>query len=215
MKLKLFVAISFICGFALAFSGCTGNTDSGISDPYSGYENVSFKISEDFQEGLNFLNAVRADPASYSEAVGVDLSGIESRPALTWNEALAKAAARKAQDMADRNYFGHVDPDGYGMNYFIDKAGYELRDSWLSEKSANNFESIAAGTYTDNAKDAIKMLLNDGGASNDSPNAGHRHHLLGMKDFWANCYDIGIGHGYSESSQYKNYWCILVAKHNF
>ena len=57
MKLKLFVAISFICGFALAFSGCTGNTDPGVSDPYSGYENVSFKISDDFQEGLNFLNA--------------------------------------------------------------------------------------------------------------------------------------------------------------
>jgi len=50
-----------------------------------------------------------------------------------------KAAQIKAEDMAKRNYMAHVDPDGYGMNHFINKAGYKLIPAFMKSNSANNF----------------------------------------------------------------------------
>jgi len=159
----------------------------------------------------NYLNQIRKNPAAFSQEMGISLSGIASRQTLNWNSQLAAAAQKKAQDMADRGYFAHVDPDGYGMNHFINQAGYTLPPDFLRSKSDNYFESLSAGTKT--AKETIKNLIYDGGADHSS--AGHRRHLLGIDNFWANCTDIGVGLGYNPNSPYKYYWCVLVAKHNF
>jgi hypothetical protein len=48
--------------------------------------------------------------------------------------------------MAKRNYFAHVDPDGFGMNYYINLGGYSLDTFWLNNPKENNFESINAGS---------------------------------------------------------------------
>ncbi len=167
--------------------------------------------SSELKLAASYLNQIRQNPAAYSNEIGISLAGITARPQLNWNNQLAAAAQKKAQDMADRGYLGHVDPDGYGMNYFINQAGYTLIPDFLRSKSANNFESICGGTKT--AKETIKCLLYDMGANNSS--AGHRIHLLGIDNFWANCTDIGVGMGYNPNSPYKYYWCVLVAKHNF
>ena len=165
--------------------------------------------SNEIENAFMYLNAVRKNPARYSNEIGVNLGGIKPLHELKWNHTLAKVAQAKAQDMVNRNYMGHVDPDGGGMNFKINAAGYKLRSSWLQDYSSNNFESIAAGPAT--GKEAIKLLINDGGASN--ANAGHRRHLLGIDDFWSNCYDIGIG--MAKGGSYGYYWCILIAKHDF
>lgn len=163
-------------------------------------------------EAFEFLNNIRANPASYAQEVGTDhMKSVEARPALAWNETLAQVARDKARDMARRDYFAHVDPDGYGMNYFINKAGYSLAAYRLKKKSENNFESIACGTST-LARQAIIILLYDDGASNAA--AGHRRHLLGIPDGYARCRDVGIGHHYDPGSRYGHYWCILVARHD-
>ena len=151
----------------------------------------------------------RNNPARDSDEVGVDLSHIKPMHELKWNHTLAKVAQAKAEDMAERDYLAHVDPDGCGMNIKINAAGYTLPPDWYDDARENNFESIAGGTKT--GKEAIILLLNDGGADDD--HAGHRRHLLAISDFWANCYDIGIG--MAKGGSYGYYWCVLIAKHNY
>lgn len=168
-----------------------------------------FNSSNEIENALNYLNAVRKNPSLYSKEVGVDLGGVKPMPQLKWNFTLAKAAQAKALDMVERNYFAHVDPDGSGMNYKINAAGYQLRADWLSDYGSNFFESLAAGTAT--GKETIIMLLNDDGASDEK--AGHRRHLLAIDDFYSNCYDIGIG--MAKGGKYGYYWCVLIAKHDF
>jgi len=50
---------------------------------------------------------------------------------------LAKAAQMKANDMAAKGYFAHVDPDGNAPWYWLEKAGYEY--SYAGENLAVNF----------------------------------------------------------------------------
>ena len=158
---------------------------------------------------FEYLNAVRQNPSAYSKEIGVDLSGVSEIHELEWNDILAKVAQERAEDMVSRNYFGHIDPDGYGTNIKINNAGYTLDERWYSDKSMNYFESLAAG-YAE-GKATVIQLINDGGASDSG--AGHRRHLLGMDDFWADCYDIGIGK--AKGGDYGTYWCFLIAKHQF
>lgn len=172
---------------------------------------AQIEIEEYVQNAFNYLNAVRQNPSAYSAKIGVDLGYVEPRPALHWNEALIKAAQAKAEDMANRNYFAHVDPDGNGMNIKIHLAGYELPENWYEPCTENFFESIGCGTFINTGESVINMLIVDKG----TPSLGHRNHLLGIDPFWANCYDIGIGHAQNPNSEYVHYWSILIAKHEY
>lgn len=204
MKRIIYTALIYFFGLALLTSSQKTETSVNAS------QQTTTCVGE-LKAAFDYLNAVRANPAAYSEEIGVDLSGVEARPALVWNETLAKVAKEKADDMAARNYFAHVNPEGYGMNYFINKAGYTLEPSWVEKVSNNFFESLSAGV--EGGKAFIIQLINDGGASNAQ--AGHRRHLLGMDDFWKSCVDIGIGRAYNENSTYRYYTCVIIAKHTF
>jgi hypothetical protein len=99
-------------------------------------------------------------------------------------------------------------PEGYGINFYINKEGYQLRENWLKDPKANFFESCNAGGPT--GRDAIKMLLLDEGV----PSLGHRKHLLGIDDWSATLVDIGIGFAHAgEGKQFKTYTCVIIAKH--
>ena len=127
---------------------------------------------------------------------------------LVWNETLAKAAEAKAMDMAKRNYFSHVSPEGYGMNYFISKEGYSLNPEWLEHHSDNFFESIQAGAPDGEA--AIKDLILDEGV----PELGHRKHLLGMGEWNCTLVDVGIGTVVTAAgSEFRTYTSVIIAKH--
>lgn len=158
---------------------------------------------------FDYLNSIRDKPSAYSDQLGIDLSAVEKRDKLIWSEELAKAAYEKAKDMAERDYFAHIDPDGYGMNYKIDAAGFTLADYLLKSKTANNFESIAAGTNRNTGKIMIQQLIIDNGVSS----LGHRKHLLGMTNFWADAEYCGIGFYKKLGSTYTYYMCVLIAKH--
>jgi len=166
-------------------------------------------MKDEALKAYQYLNEVRHNPSEFSEEIGVDLNYVEALPALAWSNELTQAAEKKALDMATRNYFDHVDPNGYGMNYWIAKAGYKLPDEWLKKKGYNNFESIQAGLTT--GVEAIKNLILDEGTNPP----GHRNHLLGIMPFWANCTDVGIGMAYNPDSEYRYYTCVLVAKHDY
>ncbi len=158
---------------------------------------------------LEYLNRVRQDPAAFSTEIGVNLRNIAPRPQLTWNESLANAAQSKAEDMAARNYFRHVTPEGRGINIMIHEAGYRLVDAFLDRRANNNFESISAGCFGGTAT-IMRLILDEG-----VPGAGHRKHLLGVSDFFANALDVGIGFAVNPDSRYRCYWVVVIAKHDF
>jgi uncharacterized protein YkwD len=123
---------------------------------------------------------------------------------------LAKVAETKAMDMAKRHYFNHVDPDGYGINYYINKAGYKLNADWLKDPKANFFESIGAGSNT--GQEAIERLILD----TNTPSLGHRKHLLGLDEWNASLPDIGIGYVVSNGeAPFSSYICVIIAKHDW
>lgn len=204
MNKYLYFAFIATLFFLTACSDSDNDSESNIEESESKSLN-----SIQSKEAFNYLNAVRNNPGSYSDELGVNLSAVEKRDNLIWNDILAKAAYEKAKDMAERNYFDHVDLDGYGMNYMINEAGFELADYLLSSKTDNSFESIAAGTNRNSGKIMVQQLIIDKGVSS----LGHRKHLLGMTDFWAKSPYCGIGFYKKEGSRYRYYMCVLIARH--
>lgn len=180
------------------------------SDNKDSKKDDSSKTTE-VQKACSLINDIRKNPDAYSSQMGVDLSDVEARPALTWNAALAKVAQDKAEDMANNDYFSHTDLKGYGVNYYIHEAGYDIPADWYADKSDGYFENIAAGNST--AEAMVKQLIYDSGRSHAS--AGHRASLLGISDWCSNCIDIGIGYSYNANSTYKHYWSVIIAKHNY
>ncbi|MCQ2188442.1 MAG: CAP domain-containing protein [Paludibacteraceae bacterium] len=168
-------------------------------------------VNPEAKKAASLINDIRKNPSAYSSQMGVDLSGVAARPALNWNSALAKVAQAKAEDMAKNNYFSHVDLNGYGVNYFMHEAGYDMPEAWYKDKKLNYFENIAAGNAT--AEAMVKQLVYDGGKDNSS--AGHRSSLLGISDWNSSCIDIGIGYAYDANSTYGHYWSVIIAKHNY
>lgn len=124
----------------------------------------------------------------------------QRRPALIYDPILAQVARARAADMAARNYFSHVNPDGIGPNYLVQQAGYVLPDWWGKALTSNYIESIAAGQTTSAATWSSWM-----GSS------GHRTHLLATDAFYADQTRYGVGYFYSATSTYKHYWVVLTA----
>jgi uncharacterized protein YkwD len=159
------------------------------------------------KEAIEYLNKIRKNPAWYSKEIGVDLSTIQARPALQWNDTLARVAQAKAEDMLKRKYFDHTTPEGKGINILIYEAGYGIPKEWTEPASSNYFESIVAGVTT--PKEGIVYLLKDKGEI-DHRKAGHRSHLLGIDKFYANLTDIGIG--WVKGGSLGSYLCVIIAK---
>ncbi len=178
-----------------------------ISIPLSAQRKNIYIDKGQAQEAYRLLNEIRTNPGKYAKELGLkDISKVK-RTKLIWNRTLAKVAEYRARDMADRNYFDHVSPEGLGPNYYMDKAGYPLNVAWLKARSANNFESIAANRPS--AVEGVKALIIGKG----SPGFMHRKHLLGMDEWNGSLVDIGIGFARIPSgAMYKTYLCVIIAK---
>ena len=105
-------------------------------------ESDGFVTNSEAMKAASLINEIRKNPSAYSSQMGVDLSGVAARPALIWNSALAKVAQTKAEDMAKNNYFSHVDLNGYGVNYFMHEAGYDMPEAWYKDKKSSYFYTI-------------------------------------------------------------------------
>lgn len=124
----------------------------------------------------------------------------QGRPELILDPIIEAVARARAADMAARNYFSHVTPDGVAANYLLRRAGYELPAWWGTDPTANYVESIAAG-YS-NPADAWTAWMN-------SPE--HKVHILGQNSFFASETHYGVGYCYDPNSTYKYYWVIITA----
>jgi uncharacterized protein YkwD len=122
-----------------------------------------------------------------------DRSRMHADPILT---AVARA---RAEDMARRRYFSHVNPDGCGPNFLVRSAGYELPSSW-SGRSGNFIESIGAGYAT--AEQAWEGWMRS---------SGHRTHLLASSSFYRDQTNFGIGSYSDPSSPFRRYWVVITA----
>jgi hypothetical protein len=125
----------------------------------------------------------------------------QQRNRLVRNPILARVARQRAQDMGERNYFDHTDPDGLGANTLVTRAAYSLPDFYDHSPAGNNIESIGAGYHTSAAAWAGWMN-----------SAGHRTHLLGLQPFYADQTEYGVGYAYVPGSEYGHYWVVLIAK---
>jgi hypothetical protein len=159
------------------------------------------------QKAFALLNKVRHDPNSYSGRFGFSLKGFSPRADLVWDDSLAAVAMRRAISMAYKGYFGHVDPDGYGINYYINQASYSLTDEQLKHKKESNFDAYEGGAPSGEV--AIKNILIDYDKIGDEG----RNLLLGVGDFNASLTDCGVAyvHG-SGSTKYKSYTVVIIAK---
>lgn len=166
---------------------------------------------DEAKKAFELLTDIRANPQKYYQEYKFPKSTKPSTVVLQWNETLAKVAEEKAYDMAKRNYFSHTSPDKEGINYQINKAGYNIVESWCKPKSQNFFESLYAGTGKDNAEAGLKTLIIDEGISSK----GHRVHLLGLDEWNRSLTDIGIGIVHSSQSKYGTYMCVIIAKHDW
>jgi len=175
------------------------------SIPQPGALTGSCNPAEQEQAAIATLNQMRREPAAAGQALGINLAGVSPRPALSPNAILAKVARERAEDMAARHYFGHVDPDGIGANQKVVQAGYPLPSFYLGNPANNFIESISAGRQSGRA--AIEALIVDRGAATP----GHRIHLLGLNDFYGKHTEIGVGFVCDPRSQYKYYTVVLTA----
>jgi uncharacterized protein YkwD len=165
---------------------------------------------EEAQKAFLLINVMRQNPSAFSQELNVNLDTVQARPALIWNDTLARVAEQRAMDMATRQYFAHVDPDGYGVNYHMNQAGYKLRKSCLKDPKQNTFESIEAGPHGGEA--SVKALIIDKG---HQATVGHRKHLLGMTKWDGSLVDIGVGYVVChEGCKYKTYTSVVIGKHN-
>jgi uncharacterized protein YkwD len=128
---------------------------------------------------------------------------LQQRTVLNCNNLLMREAQKKAIDMIKRGYYGHVDPDGHGMNYTLKIAGYPLPSYYQQNIDANNVEALAAGPDFNLAQNAFQGFLN-------SPK--HRSQILGLSTGWAAQDEYGIGFAISNNSKYTHYWVVIIAK---
>ncbi len=123
-----------------------------------------------------------------------------NKGAMHLDERLVAVARARAMDMAKRDYFDHVNPDGNGPNYLVRAAGYALPATYSTDRKANSIESIGGGYMS--AQECWDELLK-------SP--PHRAHLLAQEPFFKDQTSYGIGHYYDPNSTYWHYWVIITA----
>lgn len=126
----------------------------------------------------------------------------QQRPSLTCHPILARVARERAEDMAQRHYCSHVNPDNLGPNYLVTQAGYVLPSFYSTAPDANNIEAIACGHTT--AEAAWQAWMNS---------SSHRTQLLGLDPFFADQIEYGIGYVYDPAgSPFYHYWVVITAR---
>ncbi len=124
----------------------------------------------------------------------------QKRSQLVWDARLTSAARKRALDMGKRGYFNHVDPDGYGPNWYATQAGYRLPIKWNAFKEANQVESILARRNT--AEGAFDRWMTS---------KKHVSHLLALNPFYQDQTHFGIGHVVVPNSPWLDYWVFMSA----
>ena len=171
-----FLALGLLSLFlaSLAARVPTATAESSIFQIYlpivTATQPVTFTIQPFEQQVVELTNALRQQHGC---------------SALTISPELSAAAHGHSQDMADQNYFSHLDLNGHDVAWRAQQAGYSGTAGW---------ENISAGYAT--AEEVVAKWYNE-----TPPNDGHRRNLL-------NCdlNEVGVGYATNSSSTYTTYW---------
>ena len=182
----------------LLSAGRTASAESPLASPLAGQAVYLPMISAADVAAANLTCDLNDEEAAIFQMMKADPK--QGRDEARCNPILAKVARARAKDMATRQYFDHVDPDGHGPNYLVLAAGYRLPDWYDRSERANNIESIGGGF-----QDAASMWRAWLGSEY------HRIHVLGSISFYADQEEVGVGYYYDENSPYGKYWVVLSA----
>jgi uncharacterized protein YkwD len=160
---------------------------------------------EQEQAAVAHLNWMRQNPAAAGRQLGLNLNNVRPQPPLRVHPILTQVARERAEDLGQRRYFSHVDPEGRGPNIKVFEAGYPLPRHFLRRTNSNFIESLVGGRATGQA--AMDALIIDAGVNPP----GHRIHLLAMSDFFQRHTDIGVGFACVPGSPYRYYMAVLTA----
>jgi uncharacterized protein YkwD len=183
MRLLLITGKAFIGFFLLLFVSCGG----GKVDPNQPVRPQSSASDVGSAREKQMAALVRGHPR-------------QKREALVWDARLAAVARERARSMGTRGYFGHVDPDGFGPNWYVTRAGYRLPLQWTAFDGANQVESILAGHAT--AEAAFQKWMGS---------KQHSAHLLALNPFYQNQTRFGVACVTVPGSVYRDYWVFLSA----
>ncbi|MBK7404219.1 MAG: hypothetical protein IPJ41_06195 [Phycisphaerales bacterium] len=109
---------------------------------------LSFSWSSEEVYLVELVNRARADPQAEALRTGVDLTAdlstdelynLKPSEPLALQEALTLAARQHSQDMSDRNFFDHQNPDGDRAQQRAEKNGY---DGSAGENIAAGYDTI-------------------------------------------------------------------------
>lgn len=122
-------------------------------------------MSDDEQFVIESINRARANPAAEATRLGIDLNdGLQPgtlstspKPPLAPNQILIDVAAAHSQDMIDRDFFDHVNPDGKNPGQRIAAAGYSAW-SWAENIAIHADAAEAHDLLFGSAGHRVNML---------------------------------------------------------
>ena len=123
---------------------------------------------DDEQLVIELINRARANPAAEAVRLGIDLNaGLQPgtistapKPPLAPHQILIDVAAAHSQDMIDRDFFDHVNPDGKNPGARIAAAGYSAR-SWGENIAIHGGAAEAHDLLFTSAGHRVNMLSNN------------------------------------------------------
>jgi serralysin len=170
------------------------------------------------QEFLERLNDARANPAAHGRSIGLDLSHVKPSRPLAFDRHLLAAARGHSLDMATRNYFAHVTPDGVNPFKRIRAAGF------VAVAAAESIAYVSISTYIpQDPNDPLSPLVRSVYEPEDAlagfiidygvPNLGHRKHLLAIEPGLKTQNLVGIGYASRDITGFfsafsNDYWTI-------
>jgi hypothetical protein len=147
---------------------------------------------------LEQINDIRANPAAFGAAIGVDLSNVAAAPPLAFDPVLIQAARLHALDMNNQGYVSRISPQGLDPGARLTQLGFAWT-SWL--------ENSATGATLSDTVSAVRSLVTN--ANDSTLNA--RDQLLGLDAFARAQTLVGIGIVQNVGGPQTNYYTVDTA----
>ena len=195
LSITMIVLINGCGGSGSSSDAVDGDSNIILEENYSDTSPYDIPPLDEFtkQTYLDAINNARAT----SQDCGVH--GIKDAvPALTWDDALYKAAYEHSEDMAESNTFSHV---GSGTESDWTAQIQNLTaGSTMKQRIINNGytygkvigENIAAGSKRDTAQEVIDAWILSDGHCNNLMNPAYKN--------------VGMGHVEKDGTKYIHYW---------
>jgi hypothetical protein len=129
----------------------------------------------------------------------------QKRTELIYDPILHFVARYRAIELAQGNYFDHVNPEGFGPNRIVQLAGFKLPDWYGEDRDANYLESLARGY--DSSTQAVQAWINS---------ESHRQHILAedVDNFYMTHTRYGAGYARTTFAPFTKIYVFITAPPN-